>query len=56
MSWFVYEYDGGEDKMAAASQRVVKNTEANKLGLVVADDIDDSWDGTSAQGDGSNGS
>ena len=55
MSWFVYKYDGDEDKRGAASQRVLENTEANKVGLVVADDVDDDWDGTSAQGDGSNG-
>ena len=55
VSWFVYKYDGDEDKGGEASQRVVENTEANKFGLVVADDIDDDWDGTSAQGDGSNG-
>ena len=45
-SWFVYKYDGDEDKRRAASQHVVENTEANKLGLVVADDIDYAWDGT----------
>ena len=55
MSWFVYKYDGDEDKRGAASQRVEESTEANKLGLLVADDIDDAWAGTSAQGDGSNG-
>ena len=51
----MYIYDGDEEKRGAASQRVVENTEANKLGLLVADDIDDDWEGTSAQGDGSNG-
>ena len=55
VSWFVYKYDGDEDKRGEASQRVVENTEANKLGLVVADDVDDDWDGTSAHGDGPNG-
>ena len=34
---------------------MLENTEANKLGLLAANDIDDDWDGTSAQGDGSNG-
>ena len=47
VSWFVYKYDGDEDKSGAASQRVLENTEANKLGLVVADDIDDDWDASS---------
>ena len=55
MPWFVHKYDGDEDKIGAASQRVVRKTGANKFGLVVADDIDGDWDGTSAQGDGSNG-
>ena len=53
--WFVYKYNGDEDKRRGASQHVVESTEAlNKLGLLVADDIDDDWDGTSAHGDGSN--
>ena len=55
MSWFVYKHDGDKDTRGAASQRVLENTEANKLGLLVADNIDDDWDGTSAQGNGSNG-
>lgn len=55
VSWFVYKYDGDEGKRGAASHRVVENTAANELGLVVTDDIDDDWDGTSAQGDGSKG-
>jgi hypothetical protein len=39
--WFVYNFDGDEDKRGWASQRVVGNIVANKLGLVVVDDIDD---------------
>ena len=54
-SWFVYKYDGDEDKRGATSQRVQENTEAYKLGLLVADNIDDAWAGTSGQGDGTNG-
>ena len=54
MPWFMYKYDGDEDKRGAAGQHVVENTEANKLGLVVADDIYDNWDGTSAHSNGSN--
>ena len=54
-SRFLYKYDEDEDKGGAISQGVVENTEANKLGLLVADDVDDDWDGASAQGDGSNG-
>ena len=54
VSWFVYKYDGDEDKRICMSA-CGRDTEANKLGLVVADDVDDDCDGTSAQGDGSNG-
>ena len=49
--WFVYKYDGDEDKRGAISQCVVENTEVNKLGLVVAANIGSGY----GDGDGGKG-